>query len=97
MFETCKYEVCYGTCTQNTQRVLDLYRMGAFTCVVATQDEVTKSWRLFALNKKGIAVFIEKARGGIREWAGLNYVADFCAAMGIRRWEVHMPGVKSQK
>lgn len=34
--------------------------MGAFTCVVATQDEVTKSWRLFALNKKGIAVFIEK-------------------------------------
>ena len=37
---------------------LDLYRMGAFTCVVATQDEVTKSWRLFALNKKGIAVFI---------------------------------------
>ncbi|HBD2319099.1 TPA: hypothetical protein KII37_004182, partial [Escherichia coli] len=56
-----------------------------------------KSWRLFALNKKGIAVFIEKARGGIREWAGLNYVADFCAAMGIRRWEVHMPGVKSQK
>ena len=76
---------------------LDLYRMGAFTCVVASQDEVTKSWRLFALNKKGIAVFIEKARGGIREWAGLNYVADFCAAMGIRRWEVHMPGVKSQK
>lgn len=61
---------------------LDLYRMGAFTCVVATQDEVTKSWRLFALNKKGIAVFIEKARGGIREWAGLNYVADFCAAIG---------------
>lgn len=97
MFETCKYEVCYGTCTQNTQRVLGPVSHGAFTCVVATQDEVTKSWRLFALNKKGIAVFIEKARGGIREWAGLNYVADFCAAMGIRRWEVHMPGVKSQK
>ncbi len=39
---------------------LDLYRMGAFTCVVATQDEVTKSWRLFALNKKGLPFSLKK-------------------------------------
>ncbi|ECZ1980049.1 TPA: hypothetical protein ACY3LZ_005223 [Citrobacter freundii] len=76
---------------------LDLQRMGAFTRVVATQDKVTKCWRLFGLNENGIAVFIEKTRGGVREWSGLNYVADFCSELGIRVWEVHMPGAKLQK
>lgn len=97
MFETCKYEVCYGTCTQNTQRVLGPVSHGSFHLCCGYPGRSDKKLAAFALNKKGIAVFIEKARGGIREWAGLNYVADFCAAMGIRRWEVHMPGVKSQK
>lgn len=76
---------------------LDLHMMGAFSRIVATQDKDTKCWRLFGLNQNGIAVFIEKTRGGVREWSGLNYVADFCAAMGISIWEVHMPGVKSKK
>lgn len=76
---------------------MDLHIMGAFTRIVATQDKVSKCWRLFGLNQNGIAVFVEKARGGVREWSGLNYVADFCAALGIRVWEVHMPGVKTAK
>lgn len=33
--------------------------------------------------------YVEKARGEIREWAGLNFLADFCYAAGISLWEVH--------
>ena len=38
---------------------------------------------------KDIAVFVEAARGGIREWSGLDYLANFCASCGISLWEVH--------
>ncbi|EHY70943.1 hypothetical protein SEHO0A_02015 [Salmonella enterica subsp. houtenae str. ATCC BAA-1581] len=36
-----------------------------------------------------IAVFVEAARGGIREWSGLNYLAEFVFSCGISLWEVH--------
>lgn len=83
--------------TKTRKEFLDLNQMGAFTRIVATQDVITKNWRLFGLGKNGVAVFVEKARGGVREWSGLNYLADFCAALGIRIWEVHMPRVNPQK
>lgn len=38
---------------------------------------------------KDIAVFVEAARGGIREWSGLDYPAYFYASCGISLWEVH--------
>lgn len=38
---------------------------------------------------KYIAVFVEAARGGIREWSGLDYPAYFYASCGISLWEVH--------
>ncbi|GJK06069.1 hypothetical protein TUM17574_04130 [Klebsiella pneumoniae] len=34
-------------------------------------------------------MFVEAARGGIREWSGLDYLANFCASCGISLWEVH--------
>lgn len=76
---------------------VDLYQMGTFQRVVATRDAETKCWRLFGMTHNNVGVFVEKARGGVREWSGLNYVAEFCAKIGISRWEVHMPGVKVTK
>ncbi|EMF0014109.1 hypothetical protein VY443_002527 [Salmonella enterica] len=32
---------------------------------------------------------VEAARGGIREWSGLNYLAEFVFSCGISLWEVH--------
>jgi hypothetical protein len=47
-------------------------------------------WRLFGLwRDKEIAVFVEAARGGVREWSGLDYLASFCASCGISLWEIH--------
>lgn len=67
----------------------DFYEMGMFTRVVATRAENGK-WRLFGLHRSvDAAVFVEAARGGIREWSGLDHLADFCSSMGISLWEVH--------
>ncbi|MEP9807741.1 hypothetical protein ABLU71_29380, partial [Klebsiella sp. CB_Kp198] len=47
-------------------------------------------WRLFGLwRDKQIGVYVEAARGGVREWSGLNYLANFCGSCGISLWEVH--------
>lgn len=68
----------------------DLYELGAFSKVVATKNQDSGRWALFGLNtESGSAVFVQKARGGIREWSGLDYLSDFCSALGIARWEVH--------
>jgi len=46
--------------------------------------------KIALLHRNGsAAIYVEKARGGIREWHGLNFLADFCFAAGIHRWEVH--------
>lgn len=34
-------------------------------------------------------IFIEAARGGIREWSSLEFLADFCDSIGISIIEVH--------
>lgn len=68
---------------------MDMFSVGAFSKVVATKNEFDR-WQLFGLCTAGnMAVFVEKARGGVREWSSLDYLAEFCAKMGIERWEVH--------
>ncbi|ELA5389552.1 hypothetical protein RF805_003787 [Salmonella enterica] len=44
--------------------------------------------------KKGFSL---DARGGIREWAGLNHLGDFCDSIGITLWEVHHKGAKKEQ
>lgn len=34
-------------------------------------------------------IFVEAARGGIREWSSLEYLSDFCDSLEIMVWEVH--------
>ena len=67
----------------------DFYEGGMFSRVVATKTEDGK-WRLFGLHRSVDAgVFVVAARGGVREWSGLNHVGDFCDSIGITLWEVH--------
>lgn len=74
----------------------DFHEAGLFSHIVATPTE-QGSWRLFGICRStNAAVFMEAARGGIREWKGLNYLADFCYSMGIGLWEVHNR-IKSQR
>lgn len=78
------------TITRKKTAFADLYATGALTRIVAVKTESGKAWRLFGLwRDKDIAVFVEAARGGIREWSGLNYLADFCVSCGVSLWEVH--------
>lgn len=47
------------------------------------------------MHRNGEAViFIEAARGGVREWSGLDFLSDFCDSMGITMWEIHRGGKK---
>lgn len=65
-----------------------------FSRVVATRTEAGK-WRLFGLHRSAdAAVFVEAARGGVREWSGLNHLGDFCDSIGITLWEVHHKGAE---
>lgn len=75
--------------TRPRQNFIGLYESELITRVVAikTQDA---QWRLFGLHRDGeTAIYVEKVRGEIREWSGLNFLADFCYTAGISRWEVH--------
>lgn len=75
--------------TRKKPAFVDLYATGVLTRIVAVKSE-TGGWRLFGLwHDKDIAVFVEAARGGVREWSGLNYLADFCVSCGVSLWEVH--------
>lgn len=68
----------------------DLYQTGVLTRIAAVKSEDGGGWRLFGLWRgQDVAVFVEAARGGIREWSGLNHLADFCESCGISLWEVH--------
>ncbi|WP_258110805.1 hypothetical protein [Klebsiella quasipneumoniae] len=68
----------------------ELYQTGVLTRIAAVKSPDGGGWRLFGLWRgKDIAVFVEAARGGIREWSGLDYLANFCASCGISLWEVH--------
>lgn len=67
----------------------DFYENGMFSRVIATRTSNNR-WQLCGLHRNGEAVvFIEAARGGIREWASLEYLSEFCFSLGIGVWEVH--------
>lgn len=77
------------TITRKKPAWVDLYLTGVLTRIVAIKTE-GEGWRLFGVwRDSDIAVFVEAARGGMREWSGLNYLADFCEGCGVSRWEVH--------
>ena len=76
--------------TRKKPAFTELYQTGVLTRIAAVKSPDGGGWRLFGLWRgKDIAVFVEAARGGIREWAGLDYLANFCASCGISLWEVH--------
>lgn len=67
----------------------DLYHNDVFTRVVAVKNDRGR-WSLFGVHRSvGAAMFVEAARGGIREWSGLNHLADFCESLNVTLWEVH--------
>lgn len=75
--------------TRKKPAFTDLYQTGVLTCIAAVKTG-SGGWRLFGVwRDQDIAVFVEAARGGIREWSGLNYLAEFVFSCGISLWEVH--------
>ncbi|MDK9364192.1 hypothetical protein [Lelliottia wanjuensis] len=75
--------------TRKKPAFTDLYQTGVLTRIAAVKTE-DGSWRLFGIwRDQDVAVFMEAARGGIREWSGLDYLAEFVASCGISLWEVH--------
>lgn len=75
--------------TRQKQNFIGLYEAGLINRVVAIKTPEGR-WRVFGLHRNGkAAIYVEKARGGVREWSGLNYLADFCYSAGISLWEVH--------
>ena len=76
--------------TRKKPAFAELYQTGVLTRIAAVKSEDSGGWRLFGLwREQEIAVFVEAARGGVREWSGLNYLAEFVASCGISLWEVH--------
>jgi hypothetical protein len=75
--------------TRKKPAFTDLYQTGVLTRIAAVKTE-GGCWRLFGIwRDQDITVFVEAARGGIREWSGLDYLAGFAASCGISLWEVH--------
>lgn len=75
--------------TRKKPAFTDLYQTGVLTHIAAVKTD-TGGWRLFGVwRDQDVAVFVEAARGGIREWSGLNYLAEFVFSCGISLWEVH--------
>lgn len=62
--------------------------VGAFARIVATLNQDSGRWALFGVAGND-AVFVQKARGGVREWSSLDRLAEFCRSSGIARFEVH--------
>ncbi|EAB4091143.1 hypothetical protein FWN49_22630 [Salmonella enterica] len=75
--------------TRKKPAFTDLYQTGVLTRIAAVKTD-TGGWCLFGVwRDQDVAVFVEAARGGIREWSGLNYLAEFVFSCGISLWEVH--------
>lgn len=73
--------------TRKKPAFTDLYQTGVLTRIAAVKTD-SGGW-LGVWRDQDIAVFVEAARGGIREWSGLNYLAEFVFSCGISLWEVH--------
>ncbi|ENY9362222.1 hypothetical protein ACF5F0_004553 [Salmonella enterica] len=75
--------------TRKKPAFTDLYQTGVLTRIAAVKTDTGGS-RLFGVwRDQDVAVFVEAARGGIREWSGLNYLAEFVFSCGISLWEVY--------
>ena len=75
--------------TRKKPAFTDLYQTGVLTRIAAVKTD-SGGWRLFGgWGDREIGVFVEAARGGIREWTGLNYLAGLVFSCGISLWEVH--------
>ncbi|MBG2564932.1 hypothetical protein I4508_12850 [Klebsiella oxytoca] len=67
----------------------DFYENDMFSRIIATRTSNNR-WQLCGIHRSADAViFIEAARGGIREWSSLESLADFCDSIGISIIEVH--------
>ncbi|MEX4704663.1 hypothetical protein P0147_09130 [Klebsiella pneumoniae] len=67
----------------------DFYENGMFSRVIVTRTRKNR-WQLCGTHRSGEAVvFVEAARGGVREWSSLDSISDFCDSAGIIIWEVH--------
>ncbi len=67
----------------------DFYENGMFSKIIATRTNNAR-WQLCGVHRNGDAViFIEAARGGIREWSSLEHLSGFCDSIGVSVWEVH--------
>lgn len=76
--------------TRKKPAFTELYQTGVLTRIVAVKIADRDGWRLFGFwRDRDIGVYVEAARGGVREWSGLDYLANFCSSCGISRWEVH--------
>ncbi|MEX0517079.1 hypothetical protein AB3X26_10935 [Raoultella planticola] len=76
--------------TRKKPAFTELFNAGVLTRIVAVKSPDGGGWRLFGLwRDKDIAVFVEAARGGVREWLSLDYLANFCGSCGISLWEIH--------
>lgn len=74
----------------------DFYENGMFSRIIATRTSNNR-WQLCGIHRSADAViFIEAARGGIREWSSLDYLSDFCDSVGISAWEVHRGRMKEK-
>lgn len=73
--------------TRKKRSFQDLHATGVLNSVVAVRGD--NGWGLFGhWLDKDIAVFMEGARGGTREWVDLDRLIEFCAEIGIYRVEV---------
>lgn len=79
---------------QSRQTFAELARAGAFSRVVATMNLDSDRWAVFGV-AGDCAVFVEKARGGVREWSSLDRLAYFCKSIGVARFEVHDASARS--
>ncbi len=68
----------------------ELYQTDVLTRIAAIKSPDGGGLRLFGIwRNRDTAVFVEAARGGIRQWSSLDHLANFCASCGISLWEVH--------
>lgn len=75
--------------TRKKAAFMMLYQTEVLTRIVAMKNHETGKWFLGGVwLDKNIIVCVEAARGGVREWNSLEFVASFCASCGISVWEV---------
>lgn len=73
--------------TRKKRAFRDLYSTGVLNSIVAVKGD--NGWGVFGhWRDKDIAVFMESARGGTREWVDLDRLVGFCNDIGINVIEV---------